>query len=221
MGSISLAISTGSAQYALRAAQTPAHDWTLDLLLTVAISALAVVLGGWLTLWAGISGVYLAASALGHQSQRLEKLIADRGPAVIRRLIAAGVGMGLTLTAAPALAATEDRSDPATNGASHPMSITALAWQNSVTTGTQKDAAQSDGPMRVRSGPADHQDHIVTVRPGDSLWGVAAQHLGAGATDQEIAAAWPAWFDLNRDAIGSNPGLITPGQQLLNPFSSK
>lgn len=60
-------------------------------------------------------------------------------------------------------------------------------------------------------------DDRVTVRQGDSLWSLAARHLGPGASDREIARAWPLWYALNAEVIGPNPDLIHPGQQLRIP----
>ena len=57
----------------------------------------------------------------------------------------------------------------------------------------------------------------VVVHRGDSLWSIAARHLGPQASDAEIAQAWPQWFDLNRDVIGDDPDLILPGQILRAP----
>ncbi len=60
-------------------------------------------------------------------------------------------------------------------------------------------------------------DDLMTVRKGDSLWSLAARQLGPGATDRQIALAWPAWYALNADVIGADPDLIRPGQQLRIP----
>ena len=57
----------------------------------------------------------------------------------------------------------------------------------------------------------------VTVRRGDSLWSIAQRHLGAGATDAEIAHAWPEWYAANRAVIGDDPDLIHPGMRLVPP----
>ena len=57
----------------------------------------------------------------------------------------------------------------------------------------------------------------VTVRRGDTLWDLAARHLGAGATDGEIAAEWPRWYAANREVVGADPDLLLPGQQLAPP----
>lgn len=57
----------------------------------------------------------------------------------------------------------------------------------------------------------------VEVRPGDTLWSIVARHLGPGATELDIAAAWPDWYAANRGAIGDSPHLILPGQLLTAP----
>ena len=57
----------------------------------------------------------------------------------------------------------------------------------------------------------------VVVHRGDTLWSIAARHLGPNASDAEIAQAWPAWFDANRAVIGEDPDLILPGQVLRAP----
>ncbi|GAA2198151.1 LysM domain-containing protein [Sinomonas flava] len=57
----------------------------------------------------------------------------------------------------------------------------------------------------------------VEVRPGDTLWSIVARHLGPGATELDIAAAWPDWYTANRGAIGDSPHLILPGQLLTAP----
>ena len=66
-----------------------------------------------------------------------------------------------------------------------------------------------------RSAWATHD--LVTVRRGDSLWALAARHLGAGASDVEVAREWPRWYAANRSVIGDDPDLLVPGQQLRPP----
>ncbi|MGA7689687.1 MAG: hypothetical protein WCA29_10740 [Jiangellales bacterium] len=57
----------------------------------------------------------------------------------------------------------------------------------------------------------------VTVMPGDSLWRIAARHLGRGATTPAIAAHWPRWYEANRARIGPDPDLILVGTHLRPP----
>jgi resuscitation-promoting factor RpfA len=70
-------------------------------------------------------------------------------------------------------------------------------------------------PGRLRPGVPPQQ--AVVVRRGDTLWDLAARHLGHGATDAEIAQAWPHWFTANRSVIGPDPNLLEPGQSLTPP----
>ncbi|GAA5027493.1 hypothetical protein GCM10023258_22290 [Terrabacter aeriphilus] len=58
---------------------------------------------------------------------------------------------------------------------------------------------------------------LVTVRRGDTLWSIAAHHLGSGATPTSTAREWPRWYAANREVIGDDPDLLLPGQQLRPP----
>lgn len=75
------------------------------------------------------------------------------------------------------------------------------------------------GPL----GPAPHTpsseqaSRTVTVVRGDSLWSIAARHLGPHATAQQVAREWPRWYAANRRVIGSDPDLIRVGQVLTAP----
>jgi LysM repeat protein len=57
----------------------------------------------------------------------------------------------------------------------------------------------------------------VVVAVGDSLWSIAAV-AQPGASDQQIAAAWPSWYAANAAQVGADPGLILPGQVLQAPM---
>jgi nucleoid-associated protein YgaU len=68
-----------------------------------------------------------------------------------------------------------------------------------------------------RGRPGVHPQDDVVVRRGDTLWDLAARHLGPAATDAEIARAWPYWFTANRAVIGPDPDVLKPGQRLIPP----
>ena len=59
----------------------------------------------------------------------------------------------------------------------------------------------------------------VTVRPGDSLWLIAAHRLGPQATANQIETAWQHWYAANASSIGADPALIHPGNVLQAPSS--
>jgi nucleoid-associated protein YgaU len=68
--------------------------------------------------------------------------------------------------------------------------------------------------------PAASAHDLVTVRRGDSLWAIAARHLGPGASDAQVAHEWPRWYAANRDVVGADPDLLVPGLQLRPPSST-
>ena len=72
-------------------------------------------------------------------------------------------------------------------------------------------------PMPERPVAGRVQQRTVVVRPGDTLWDIAARHLGSAATTAEVADTWPRWYATNRSVIGNDPGLITPGTLLHAP----
>ncbi|HMA47695.1 MAG TPA: LysM domain-containing protein [Frankiaceae bacterium] len=77
------------------------------------------------------------------------------------------------------------------------------------------------GPLRhvpdpEPHGPEPHGPEVVVHR-GDTLWTIAARHLGPGTTDERVAEEWPRWYAANRDVVGADPDLIRPGQRLRPP----
>ena len=75
-----------------------------------------------------------------------------------------------------------------------------------------------DRPAVVSTGaPSEPATDAVAVRPGDTLWAIAARSLPDRATDAEIARATARWHDANREVIGDDPDLIFPTQRLVPP----
>jgi nucleoid-associated protein YgaU len=67
--------------------------------------------------------------------------------------------------------------------------------------------------------PSFTASQTVTVVRGDSLWAIAARHLGPHATPLQVAREWPRWYAANHTVIGPNPNLIRVGQILTVPTS--
>lgn len=68
-------------------------------------------------------------------------------------------------------------------------------------------------PTRV-AGPS------YVVKPGDTLWGIAARHLDASGRSTETAEVgrfWRSIYAANRNVVGGDPDLIFPGQRLVIP----
>ena len=79
----------------------------------------------------------------------------------------------------------------------------------------------SSGRGAVASGsvlPRDRRHRLDTIRPGDTLWGIAAAHLPAGSrSPAQVARYWQQIYAANRTAIGGDPDMIHPGTRLMIP----
>ncbi len=84
-----------------------------------------------------------------------------------------------------------------------------------------KQAAQAaqppQSPQPAAARPAEPPAASITVRPGDSLWSIAAADLDPSADTEDIDAAWRELYAANREVIGSDPDLIRPGLDLEQP----
>lgn len=67
-------------------------------------------------------------------------------------------------------------------------------------------ATGSLDPLLLATAPVAQTGGPYTVQPGDSLSQIASDHT--------VSGDWTALYDANKSAIGSNPDLIHPGQQL-------
>lgn len=152
-------------------------------------------------------------------------------PGCCRRLVALACGVAAVVTSAPALAAPTRLDDgPGRHG--HTGSTTALPVPDRPVAARPKaDRRVSDRAERARAParPTPGTAGWVRVRPGDSLWSIAADHLTGQNTGQDagpntgeptnarVSASWPRWFAANRDRIGDDPALIQPGLRLRIP----
>jgi hypothetical protein len=172
---------------------------------------LAAAAGAWAAatwLAAGVALCVLARLRGGRVLTRLSRRLA--GPAA-RRMAAALLGAGLAglpVWAAPAHAG---RLAPAGATAPGPTSGDERPGVPAGWTPDRPAAPRPAGPARAAGvGP-------VVVRPGDTLWDIAAAHLPGDPTTASVAAAWPRWYAANRRAIGPDPDLLLPGQRLRPP----
>jgi len=183
---------------------------------------LAAVSGCWLCVgWFVLAVICSAAAAapgvLGRTCSAAAEVLA---PWTMRRIVAAG--LGLTVVTGPAaMASGPDQlgqlaaltSVSSVSSVSPVFPVSSVSSVSFVDRTVPTDVSAELPPL---DRPADAAD-VVTVRPGDCLWSIAARHLGPHATDADVAAAWPAWFAANRGVIGDDPNLIQPGQQLVAP----
>ncbi|MER6106203.1 transglycosylase family protein [Streptomyces sp. NPDC001832] len=72
--------------------------------------------------------------------------------------------------------------------------------------GRESGRHASRGDAGARDAGVSAAEGAYTVHPGDNLWAIADA--------QKVPGGWPALYEANKDAVGSDPGLILPGQSL-------
>lgn len=135
------------------------------------------------------------ATGLATRCGRCVRRTGRIGP--IRSLLLAACGVAAV--AGPAAASGGNGPTPSLSGLPLPDRAT----------GTAPDGAGRATP----SEPA----RTVLVRPGDSLWAIAARTLGPRSSAADVASYWHRVHALNAATIGSDPDLVQPGQRLRLP----
>jgi resuscitation-promoting factor RpfA len=108
---------------------------------------------------------------------------------------------------------------------SPPAQPAAAPERQGKTTGSpQPSSTAPAGPRDAGRAPttaprASHPEAVVVTR-GDTLWSIAAEHLPADAAPDDVAAAWPDWYEANAALIGADPDHIEPGQRLAVPATT-
>jgi nucleoid-associated protein YgaU len=200
----------------------------------VAAAAAWVVLT-WLTV---VTSAALATAATAGVGSRAHAVALALAPGAARRIVSAA--LGLALVAAPVAAAlpadagvagvltAADRSDhagttphlPATPVPDRPAATVPTGWTPDRPVRTHRRSTRAEAASRLVTGPSRAERRVadeVVVRRGDSLWDIAARHLGPDASAADVAAEWPRWHHANRAVIGADPDLLIPGQRLVPP----
>lgn len=160
------------------------------------VGVLALAAYGWLVLALAVTAAGNLPGQAGRVGRLLQRAVV---PAAVRPLLAAALATGLTITPLASHAA----------GAPHDPHET-----------TDQSGVSASSPATMPVSPVmDMQPWVV--RPGDTLWAIAAARLGGHPRPAAIAAQWPRWWAANRRVIGDDPDLIVPGQRLSPPRSGR
>lgn len=197
-----------------RLAGSLAHpqQWVADVGADRAVVALAGAALWLAAAWLGAGlAAGVAASLPGTLGRAGHRLAATLLPRTCYRLIAGAAGLGVLLGPVAAGATTAGAS---TTAPGHPAPASPSVSAPRLPASSLPAPALPATARRSAPGAA---DPTVTVRPGDSLWRIAAAHLPPGASAARIAAAWPRWYAANRRTVGADPDLLLPGQPLRVP----
>ena len=189
--------------------------------------------GALLSLWVGLGMALSALSALpGALGQLCRRLAGRVAPAAVRKVVAFILGTTLTAALVPGTAVA-GISHEALRGsvvtsaqqAGHTTSGLAVAAPDAsfrFVSGRQPvhDATDAAPPPGWSPDRTELRQESVVVLRGDTLWSIAAHHLGPAASAADINAEWHRWLAVNREVIGDDANLILPGQLLRPPPSS-
>ncbi|MDM8083846.1 LysM peptidoglycan-binding domain-containing protein [Cellulomonas cellasea] len=207
----------------------------IDQAVEIGIVGIGAALTAWLTLSLLVATACAAARVLGGGWAAGERLVHRCAPALVRRtlVLAVGAGLGISLGGVAHAADADLGWAPTTttSAGAHveavpttpPAPVAGVDTAPDATSGATAitvSASTQTPPAQPSPAPADVGEPTVAqvvVAPGDSLWKLAAEHLGPEASTAEIAAAWPRWHEANAAAIGADPDVIHPGQTLDVP----
>jgi hypothetical protein len=206
-------------------------------------AALAAWIGlGWLCITAFLE---VAGTLPGVAGRGCAAIAARTSPMLVRRIVQAVIGVSVLagpMTAGSAFAtgpstttSTSTQVDRPVSPAAPMLAETSHAPPTLDRPATPFVASPPPAAKRTSTGaaalvtgsahrdtvdPGDHSADGYVVHRGDTLWDIAARHLGPSATAVDISRAWPAWYDANRAVIGPDPGVIRPGELLVPPSAS-
>ena len=180
------------------------------------VAAQLAAAGLWLAaLWTAVGLVSVAVARLpGSVGRTADHLARAVLPRAVYGLAVGASGAGVLL--APVAAAAQP--PPTVPAPAWPTSsaVPAPAWPIGPEAATPRPTPRPESRPAARQ--PDAPSGVVTVRPGDSLWTIAAAHLTPPHPPAaRIAAAWPRWFAANRAVIGADPDHLVPGEVLAVP----
>jgi hypothetical protein len=183
---------------------TPAGAGGLSLLAGDLAGRAAVAVLGWVLLAAAASRLARVPGLVGSLAATLQRVLLPRAMrAAVLGLVGSQAVVGVAL------------ADGAAAGRPGPLvSWEALAVQRPAGGPADPLASVPDPTPRPAALPA---PPTVIVAPGDTLWTIAGRHLPPGASDADLAGAWPAWYAANGDVIGPDPDVLAVGTVLAVP----
>ncbi|UYQ76389.1 LysM peptidoglycan-binding domain-containing protein [Glutamicibacter sp. JL.03c] len=165
--------------------------------------------------------------AIHHERRRVLKFFQWIAPRFSRRILTSLVGTSIVLSSvATANASTgapsanpsstisaESRNPPrATENIQH--AVPSAQWfPEQISVPISRLVTSGAEPKQERKSSSTE----TVVAAGENLWSIAATHLGAQATAEEISHYWPRIYKANKHVIGSDPNHLEVGTVLALP----
>lgn len=218
VASVMLAVATllaGSVAEALGTSVTPGTT------VRAAVCAIGSAVALRSAFWSLVAVFVCLTDGAGRAARHAEDALRAQAPFLARRLLVGAAGASLVLAPLPAsaVAGAPDVAAPAHVAVEAPaLPGQVLAWPVTPARTPRTEVDAPDARARVQVRTEDDTGTTVVVRPGDTLWGLAAAALPA-ATDADLVTAWPVLQRLNHAVVGDDPRLLQPGTTLRVPAS--
>lgn len=191
------------------------HAWLARVGPDAATGTLASAAVWCLAAWLALALFAAAGSRLpGAAGEAARALCQGMVPRVLYRMLIGGAGLGVLIAPVAASASGLAPLPAPTWPTSAPSPAHASVWPPPVRDARSLPSLSAPVLPTLASAPP-ATSHVV--RPGESLWQIAAERLGPGATAADIDASWRSIYTANRGVIGPDPDLIQPGERLLLP----
>ncbi len=185
---------------AARGSATPRLDAALSDLAAVALVGCLV--------WGWLATTVVVLEVIG--GARPRGISAAVVPTAFRRGVLAACGVALAGgLAAPSYADTGGPHPPGVHAVAGSDALRGLPYPDRVAGREHRDGPPGPSPSTA--------EHSVVVRPGDSLWDLAARGLPAGSSAADVTRRWHEIYAANRSRIGPDPDLLVPGLHLRLP----
>lgn len=169
--------------------------------------------------------------AFSHRKLKLARFFQRFAPRLSRKILGSMLGTSIAFTSVTVAYAGEPlpaslAQSPAGDSDNHELASYPVRQQTSVPSPQWFPEAMSVPLSPLVSPGANHprqravQRNEVVVAEGQNLWSIAAEHLGAQATVEEISAYWPKIYQRNKKTIGADPDLLRIGTVLELPPAS-
>lgn len=191
--------------------------------LAAGVAAAAALVLGWHILWMALARIATWRRAPRLLAGAVARLVGRWGTRAARaalarhgaRALAAAALIAAPLPAFAAETVPDDLLwDPAHPGPAGVAATAPAPADGSAPAGEDANEAADRGHSATA---ATAEPDIHVVRPGESLWAIAAARLGDAATEADVADLWPRIYARNARAIGADPNVIHPGTRLRIP----
>ncbi|WP_432514837.1 LysM peptidoglycan-binding domain-containing protein [Kineococcus sp. SYSU DK001] len=181
------------------------------------VVGVCAVAGALVVLWLALSVLVALVDELRvRRSPRRAVRLTPGVPVVVRRVVALVVGVLLGSSALSAVAAERGAATHLPEAGWAVSAPVEAGWVPTPALAAPSPPSPTPAPVAGPARPTAAGEELVVHR-GDSLWSLAQQRCGPGASRADVLAEQERLYAANADVIGADPDVLLPGQVLRLP----